>query len=155
MELMEILILVVGITVILTISYYFFTSSAESQAQMILEEKEFNRVMDEVVVFFYEKIPIIDKNLAQVLGDYLRWGENSYILYGKYYGILNVKEFVENHFNSTFDQNWHLETSYKGNKTEFGFNKPEKTRLRTFIIRLPIPKALTDGEVINVEFTQW
>ena len=66
-----------------------------------------------------------------------------------------LKEFVENHFNSTFNQNWHLETSYKDKRTEFGFRIPEGTRIRTFMIRLPIPKALTDGEVINVEFTQW
>jgi hypothetical protein len=155
MELIEILILVVGISVMLTISYHFLTSSAESSTQAVIEEKEFSRVMDEIVVFFYEKVPIIDKNLAQILGDYLRWGEKPYILYGKYYGNLNVDAFVGNHFNSTFDQNWHLETSYKGKRVEFGFKVPEKTRLRTFIIRLPVPKALTDGEVIDVQFTQW
>lgn len=155
MELIEILILIVSIIILLTISHNFIISSAESNVQMAVEEKEFNRMMDEVIVFFYEKIPILDKNIAQILGDYLRWGENSYIFYGKNYGVLNVKQFIENHFNSTFGQNWNIEASYQGKKIEFGFSIPEKIRTRTFMIRLPIPKALTDGEVINVKFTQW
>jgi hypothetical protein len=155
MELMELLILVVGISIVLIISHSFLTSSEETNVQMVVEEKEFNRVMDEVIVFFYEKIPILDKSLAQVFGDYLRWGNSSYVFYGKYYGNLDVKEFVEDHFNSTFERNWHLEASYNKTSVEFGFKVPEKIRVRTFMIRLPIPKALTDGEVINVEFTQW
>jgi len=152
---MEVLILVVGVTILLTLSYHFLTSSAESNVQVVVEAKEFNRIMDEVIVFFYEKIPTLDKNTAQILGDYLRWNETSYVFYGKYYGSLNVKEFIEDHFNSTFGQNWNLETSYKNKKVEFGFNVPEKVRTRTFMIRLSVPKALTDGEVINVKFTQW
>lgn len=154
-ELVEILILVVGVTILSILSHHFLISSTEGNVQEVMEAKEFNRVMDEMIVFFYEKIPMLDKNMAQILGDYLRWSEASYVFYGKYHGSLNVKEFIEHHFNSTFGQNWNLETSYKNKKVEFGFNVREGVRTRTFIIRLPVPKALTDGEVINVKFTQW
>jgi len=149
------LILVVGVSILLIISYSFFTSSVESNTQIVVEEKEFNRMMDEITIFFYEKIPVLDKTPTQVLGDYLRWGNESYIFYGKYYGVLDAKEFIENHFNSTFDKNWHLEAYYKDKKIEFGFEVPQKRRLRTFAIRLPVPKALTDGEIINVMLTEW
>ncbi|MDI6825847.1 MAG: hypothetical protein QMD36_01470 [Candidatus Aenigmarchaeota archaeon] len=123
--------------------------------QIIVEEKKYNSILNDVTGFFYNKIPIIDKNLAQALGDFIRWGEDSHVLYGKYYGGLNVKEIIETYFNSTFEDRWHLETSYNGTKFDFGFKIPENMRLRTFIIKLPVPKTLTDGEVINVAFTQW
>jgi len=155
MELLEILTVVIGVSILLVLSYYFFTSSREKSMQVITEEKEFNRLTNDITGFFYNRIPVIDKNLAQVLGDYLRWGENSNVFYGKYYGILNAKEIIEIYFNSTFENKWHLETSYNGEKFEFGFETPENMRLRTFIIKLPIPKSLTDGEVLDVKFTQW
>lgn len=154
-ELIELLTLVIGITVLLIISYYFLTSSRERNMRITVEEKEFNRILDDVTGFFYNRIPVIDKNLAQVLGDCLRWCDKSYILYGKYYGGLNVKEVVEIYFNSSFGERWHLETFYNNTKFDFGYKIPSNIRLRTFIIKLPVPKALTDGEVVDVKFTQW
>lgn len=154
-ELIEILILVVGITILQVVLYYFLVSLREKGAQIVVEEKEFNKILDAVNGFFYNRIPVIDKNIAQVLGDCLRWCDGNYILYGKYYGELNIKDVVESYFIASFGEGWHLEASYKDRKLEFGYKIPEVERLRTFMIKLPIPKALTDGEVIDVKFTQW
>ena len=68
-EIMEIVILVVGVSVLLTMSYFFLTSNVPQTKTLLVEQQQYERVSDAVKNLFYARIPVIEKTYAQLLGD--------------------------------------------------------------------------------------
>lgn len=151
-ELLEILILVGGSLILILISYFLFTNTSSQTTSLTVEENQFERITNSVTEFFYVRYPLIEKNLAQMLADSIDSGQ-PVVFYGERYGSLDVEKIITEHFNSIFGDRWHLETVHKSKKVDYGFNIPQNVRIRTFIIKLPMPGM--GGDVLDVKLSQW
>lgn len=151
-ELLEILILSVGATLLILISYFLFTSGTQQPTTLATEQQQYDRITDSVSNFFYTRIPKIEKTFAQMLGDIASTKTTS-VYYGEKYGGINVSQIVYEYFDAQFDSQWHLFFTVKDKNFDFGYEIPTNRRTRTFIMKLPIPSFI--GEVIDVKFTQW
>ena len=152
-EIMDFVIIVVGVSIMLVMSYFLFGAKTPQITSISIEQHQYARTLDTVTNIFYTRIPGIDKVLAQMLGD-LVLSEDDYIVdYGDRYGGINVTKIVYENFDAYFDKNWNLKISHIDRKLEFGYNVPIRKRIRTFIIKLPLPSF--EGEIINAEFKNW
>jgi len=157
-EIMDFVIVVVGLSIMLIMSYFLFGAKTPQITSISIEQHQYARTLDTVTNIFYTRIPGVDKVLAQMIGDLVlaKNDENNDIVdYGDRYGGINVTKIVYENFDAYFDKNWNLKMSYEDKKLEFGYSTPisKKTRIRTFIIKLPIPSF--EGEIINAEFKNW
>jgi len=104
-EPIEITLLVVGVALILVVSYFLFTSAYSSKSSFQTEEHQYEVLGEASKNLFYTKIPYIDKTLAQLIGDrFLQDSDTVY--YGQDYGSVNVREVVDNYFTNYFKKNW-------------------------------------------------
>jgi hypothetical protein len=149
-ELVEILILVVGVSLMFIISQFFIVSKYSSSTSQLTEEQEYEKVLNVVKNFLYTKIPVFEKTYGQLLGDMIV-NDVEIVDYGKKYGGINVTEVVYEYFSFYFQNNWYLKIPEK-NKF-FGFNPPSDKKITTFLMRFPIPSYI--GDVIDVEFGKW
>jgi len=150
MELIEILVLIVGVLILFTISNYFVVSRYSSSSEQLIYEQEYEKTLDVVKNFFYAKIPVFEKTYAQIFGDAIV-NDMEIVDYGNKYGGINSTEIVYNYFSSYFQKNWYLKIPSK-NKF-FGFNSQEGKKVITFILRFPLPSY--NSEVIDIEFAKW
>lgn len=151
MEMIELLMIVSVSSVLILISYFLFFTKMPEVTKITAEGRQFERVGDVARNIFYTRIPSIDKNLAQLIGDMVV-NDREVVDYGDRYGGVNVTKLIYDNFNSYFENRWHLKMSYES-QFEFGYEVPSDLRIRTFIIELPLPSYR--GEVIDAEFAQW
>lgn len=150
-EMMEIVILIIGVSVLITTSYFFLTSDVPQTRTLLIEEQEYERVTDAVKNLFYARIPVIEKTYAQLLGDMVV-NEYEIVDYGYDYGSVNVNETIHSYFESYFEENWHFKV-FNGKEYNFGYEVPMDKRIRTFRMKFPVPSF--EGEVMEIEFKQW
>jgi hypothetical protein len=107
-ELIELLILVVGVSILLLISYYLFTTKTPKIAAVVSELHKYERITDAVNEFYYTKISGTDRTLAQLIADRVASGKNP-VTYGKGFGNIDVDNQTIKFFDSYFGKNWRLE----------------------------------------------
>lgn len=107
-EIIELLILVVGIIVALLIYYFFFVRTQSSVSSLETEQHEFERVGDTVKDFFYTKVPGFDKTYGQLLSDMIIAEGKDVVDYGQRYGGINVTKVVYEYFDSYFPKKWRV-----------------------------------------------
>ena len=151
-EIMEIVILVIGVSVLLTMSYFFLTINAPQTGSLLVEQQQYERVTDAIKNLFYSRIPVIEKTYAQLLGDMIENDGYEMVDYGYDYGSVNVTDAIYSYFKSNFEERWHFRI-FNGEDYNFGYDVPLNKRIRTFRMRLPIPSF--SGEVVKIEFKQW
>lgn len=149
-ELVEILMLIVGVSLMFVISQFFIISKYSSGASQVLEEQEYEKTLDSVNGFFYSKIPVFEKTYSQLLGDMIA-NDMEIVDYGKKYGGINVTEVIYNYFSNYFGSSWYLKIP-SINKN-LGFSPPSNKRIFSFQMRIPVPSF--NGRVENVEFVRW
>ena len=115
LELMELLILVVGTVVLISVFYFLSIIAIPSSSDILAQYHQYERVTDAVNAFYYSKISGTEKTLAQMVGD--RVVSENPVSYGKAVGTIDVDKLVMNFFNSYFEKNWRLEirVTYKVN----------------------------------------
>jgi hypothetical protein len=107
-ELMEILILVIGVSVLLMISYFLFTSRTPRISDILVESYKYSKITDVANEFYYTKIFGTEKTLSQLLGDRIAAGKNP-VIYGKDWGNIDVDNQTFKFFSSYFGSNWRLQ----------------------------------------------
>jgi len=151
-EMMEIVILVIGVSVLIAMSYFFLTSNIPQTRTLLVEQQEYERVTEVVKNLFYARIPVVEKTYAQFLGDMVVNDGYEIVDYGYDYGSVNVTKMVHSYFESYFEENWHFKV-FNGNEYDFGYDVPLNKRIRTFRMKFPVPSF--SGEVMEIEFKQW
>ena len=151
-ETIEIVILVIGVTILLTMSYFFLTINIPQTGTLLAEQQQYERVTDVMKNLFYARIPIIEKTYAQLLGDMVENDGYEIVDYGYEYGSVNVTEIIHTYFESYFEERWYFRI-FNEKQYDFGHDVPLNVRIRTFRSRLPVPSF--SGEVVNIEFKQW
>lgn len=149
-EMMEIVILVIGVSVLITMSYFFLTSNVPQMRTLLIEQQEYEMVIEVVKNLFYARIPVVEKTYAQFLGDMIVNDGYEMVDYG--YGSVNVTKIIHSYFESYFGGNWHFKV-FNGKEYDFGYDVPLNKRIRTFRMNFPIPTF--SGEVVEIEFKQW
>jgi len=138
-ELLEILILVVGISILIIFSYLIFTGSSQRIMTVSAEYHNYERIADAVNAFYYSKISGTERTLAQIFSDSLVLG-TSMVNYGEGFGYIDANLQVTKFFDSYFGEKWKLEAD----KVTLGFSKPSEGRINTFEIILPVPSGDND-----------
>ena len=151
-EIMEIVILVIGVSVLLTMSYFFLTSNIPQTRTLLVEQQEYERVTEVVKNLFYARIPVVEKTYAQLLGDMIVNDGYEMVDYSYDYGSVNVTKIIYSYFEPYFEENWHFKV-FNEKEYSFGYYIPLSKRIRTFRMKLPIPSF--SGEVMEIEFKQW
>jgi len=112
MELMEILTIVIGVSILLVLSYFLFSKTSESSSSVLTEESQYEKVTVFVSNFFYSRIPEVDKTVAQLFADRLL-SDGDIVYYGERYGGLNATKIIYDYFDSYFDKQWNLSVHVK------------------------------------------
>ncbi|MEM5794254.1 MAG: hypothetical protein QXS48_01585 [Candidatus Aenigmatarchaeota archaeon] len=105
LEIVEILVIVVGVTILLSILYFRYVSISETQKELLTREQIYNRVSDAVITFQSSKIYGTERSLASIVSDAVV-SENLTVNYGEGYGVINVSEILPQFFERYFDKNW-------------------------------------------------
>jgi hypothetical protein len=148
MELLELLILVVGIVIILSISYFIFTARSPNLFWSTVEQHKYERITDVANEFYYSKISGTEKTLAQLLGDRIA-GRNP-VTYGIGFGNIDVDNLAIQLFNSYFDKNW----KFEARGLILGHEIPKDiSRVQTFEMPIPVPSI--KNEVWNGYLYVW
>lgn len=147
MELLEILILVIGVSILIVISYFLFTAGIPSPSRMLIESHKYDRITDVVNEFYYSKISGTDRTLSQLVGDRIS-GKNSSVSYGTKLGGIDVDNQTIQFFDSYFGKDqWRLEIkppeTADGSSEEInlGYKIPKNIRVQTFEMLIPVPTA--------------
>jgi len=157
MELINILLLVVSVSILLVISYFFSlrTSSIERGKVSLQQYKRLEAVVNEI---FYSDVPLIEKTPAQLIGDAIHNRSDSLyykelVYYGKARKSVNVTDIISDLMDSHFN-NWKIEIYDKNRKlVEFEHYTIEEKNVITYNLPIPIPSYL--GETVNVRIKVW
>lgn len=136
-EILNLSILIVGITIIFILYYFIATSSHRIVGQSITNYHNYNRILNIVNNFYYSKISGTETTLAQFLADRILYNENP-IYYGDGYTYIDVDSMITKFFDLYFDDRWKLEIPNQSQILELGHEKPI-SNFQTFEILLPIP----------------
>ncbi|MEM5829297.1 MAG: hypothetical protein QW040_00385 [Candidatus Aenigmatarchaeota archaeon] len=112
-ELMDLLILVVGVSILFFITYFFSSSRSQESMAMVSAQYQYERVVEAVRNFFYIKIPKFDKTYGQMLGDMIVNGGEDIVNYGEKYGGINVTKLIYEYFDFHFQDKWNLNLTAK------------------------------------------
>lgn len=149
MELIEILVVVIGATVLITISYFLFTSRASLFSGIAVESHKYDKITDVVNEFYQSKIAGTERTLSQLLAD--RIINKNPVIYGKKFGNIDVDNQTIQFFNSYFGNTWRFEiksVAYEINATNhtsseainLGYTIPNyNRRIQTFEMLIPVP----------------
>lgn len=110
-ELMDFVIVIVGVSIMLIMSYFIFGTKTIKISSITTEEHMYGNVIDSSIDVFYMKIPEIDKVFAQMLGDMvmIKGNYTGVVDYGDAYGGINVTKIVYSYFDSYFgEKRWRL-----------------------------------------------
>lgn len=149
---LNLLTLVVGVSIIVVLSFFLFFTKAPQVKILVVEQHQYGRLSEFSKNIFYIKIPGIDKVLTQLIGDMII-NKNEIVDYGNEHGSINVTKIIYDIFDFYFGKNWNFKVSYEGKDFIFGYKIPNEKRIRSYLIKLPLPSF--EGEIINVEFKQW
>lgn len=147
-EIVEFFLLVVGVCLILVISYFLFVSKTPSIRKLLIEKHQSDRINNAVNTIFYTKIPEIDKSLSQLLGDMITT-KSEIIYYGNEWGGVNATKIVHDSFDNYFGKKWYISTP----NIRIGYDTPSGERVRTF--HMPVPLPGENGEYADVMLYVW
>jgi len=150
-EMLEILLLVVGVSILISIFHFFFSSKLQSLKLSTVETHEYERLMNSIINIFYSKVPGVEKVIAQLLADMVA-NQEEMVEYGEEYGGVNITAIIEDYFNQIFDEGWRLEVR-DGKAFVFGFKEPINRRIRTVVFKLPIPSK--EGKCVDIVLKEW
>lgn len=146
-ELMELVILVVGVVVLLSISYFLFTTFSPQTSSIWVKYHQYERVSDATITFYYSKVSGTERTLAQLLGDRIYNNQNP-ISYGPGFGTVDVDQLVSQFFTYYFEDRWRFEIKFaslvttKTGGMNLGYSIPSSAiQVQTFEFLLPIPSA--------------
>jgi hypothetical protein len=105
----ELLILVVGVTVILLISYFLIEKRQPEALQYIVEQHRYSLLTDVANQFYFAKISGTEKTLSQLVADRVASGSNP-VTYGKGFGNIDVDKQLTEFFDRYFGKDhWRFE----------------------------------------------
>ena len=153
-EIMEFMILVIGVVVLLSISHVLFTNFTPNLINTFTRYHQFERVTDMSITFYYAKISGTERTLAQLVGDRIVNNQNP-VDYGPGFGSIDVDSLVKSLFDSYFEKNWRLEIGVPkvgllgptttSIKFTAGYSVPNDIkRLQIFEILAPIPSEKSE-----------
>jgi len=149
MELIELTMLIVAISIMLIISYFMFTSRTSKINEPITEEHVYARLGDVVTSFYNTKISGTKRTLAQLLADRIV-AKLANIDYGEGVGIINVDKQVTEFFDAYLDKKWSL----SNNQLSFGHEIPNNiNRKISYTIMLPVPSL--SSEIVTLNLYTW
>jgi hypothetical protein len=150
LELLELTILIVAMSIMLIISYFMFTTKTPKLKSLVAEEHLYSRLGDVVTSLYNTKISGTERTLAQLLADRVVTNSGN-IDYGKEIGIINVDEQLTEFFDAYLDEKWNL--TY--DQLSLGHEIPKNIKRKiTYPIILPIPSALY-SEVVTLNLCTW
>ena len=121
-----------------------------STGSLLLEMHRYDSMTNTVKNFFYIRIPILNKTYAQMLGDMVVNDAEDLVDYG--YGNINVTEIIYEYFDPYYGEDWHFRV-FNEKKYDFGYKIPSNVRIRTFLMKFPLPSY--EGGVMRIEFKNW
>ncbi|MCX6822003.1 MAG: hypothetical protein NTW30_04465 [Candidatus Aenigmarchaeota archaeon] len=146
MELIELTMLIVAISIMLIISYFMFTSRTSKINEPITEEHAYARLGDVVTSFYNTKISGTKRTLAQLLADRVV-AKLANIDYGEGVGIINVDKQVTEFFDAYLDKKWSL----SNNQLSFGHEIPNNiNRKISYTIMLPVIQYELSSETLEL-----
>lgn len=146
-ELMEILILVVGVVILLSISYFLFTAFSPQISSTWVNYHQYERASDATITFYYSKVSGTERTLAQLLGDRI-YNDQNPVSYGSGFGTVDVDQLTSQFFNYYFEDKWRFEIKFTSAPTAKSTGmvlgnsiSPNATQVQTFEFLLPIPST--------------
>jgi len=112
------MVLIVGISFLILLSYFLFTSTSSQSTSLIVTQHEYEKVTDVVRNFLYTRIPNFEKTYGQLLGDMVVNGGEDVVDYGERYGGINVTKIVYEYFDSYYPQRWMLNLTARTETTQ-------------------------------------
>jgi len=109
-EMIELLLLIIGFSILIILSYFLFTSGVPLTRTLPVEKHQFEILGEASKNIFYARIPEIDKIFTQMLGDRIIQ-DDEIVYYGDGFGGINVTEIVYGYFDNYFQKNWKLSIS--------------------------------------------
>jgi len=151
MELVELTVLVVAISIMLIISYFMLTTRTPEIKGLVTEEHIYTSLGDTVISFYNTKISGTKRTLAQLLADRIT-GNSENIYYGEGVGIINVDKQVTEFFDSYLDEKWNLTSETLTHQLSFGHETPKDiNRKITYKIIIPRPSLSSDVIILNLD----
>jgi len=151
MELMDIFILVVGVTILLMISYFIFSRGTEVKVFTAKRER-YEKMGMVTTLMFYTKLPFIEKTFSQVIGDVIISQNQESIYYGNAYGFINGTQVIYDVLTKYFQNKWKFEVSYEDKQLTYGY-EPKTSNVVVMNFKIPIPGHV--GGVANARLTIW
>jgi len=162
-EIMEFMILVIGVVVLISISHVLFANFTPKLLDIFTRYHQFERISDMSITFYYAKVNGTERTLAQLVGDRIANGKNP-VDYGPGFGTIDVDSLVKNFFDAYFEKNWRLEIGVPkigvlsppttSIKFTAGYSVPnEINRLQVFEMLTPIPSE--KSEVLSGYLYVW
>jgi len=155
-ELLELLILTVGVSIALILSYFLFTTRTPKLSSILAESHQYDRLTDITNEFYYAKIAGTERTLSQLLADRIAAGENP-VFYGKDWGNVDVDNQTTQFFNTYFDKNWRFSIK-PPDELSVGIITSQSSTLQSSIneIKQTLPITLKDlrtrGKSVYVHF---
>jgi hypothetical protein len=156
-ELIELLILIVGVSIALIISYFFFATGTPKVSNILIESHKYDRLTDITNEFYYTKIAGTERTLSQLLGDRIASGKNP-VLYGKDWGNIDVDNLTVQFFDTYFNKKWRFSVAPPGEISVGIIVDTSSSTLQSSIeiIKQKLPAILEDlesrGKIIYVNF---
>ena len=149
-ELLELTILVVGISIMLIISYFMFTERTPKLERLVTEEYSYSRLGDIVTALYNTKLSGTERTLTQLLADRIVTNSSS-VDYGEKVGIINIDKQATEFFDAYLDEKWNLTDS----EMSLGYKIPSGIKRKiTYQIVLPKPSILY-SEIVILNLCTW
>jgi hypothetical protein len=154
-ELIELLILAIGLVIALMISNFFLVSLKSTISESFVDVFNYERIGNVVNAFYLSKVSGTGRTLSQLLGDRIATEANP-VIYGDYFGNIDVDNQTIQFFDSYFGkQHWQLKTKLPSGK-EFILGYEiliNIRRVQTFEILIPIPSL--ENKIWKVDLSVW
>jgi hypothetical protein len=149
LELLELTILIVAMSIMLIISYFMFTTKTPKLKSLVAEEHLYSRLGDVLTSFYTTKISGTKRTLAQLLADRIATNSEN-VDYGLETGVINVDKQVTEFFDTYLDKKWNL----TNRKISLGHEIPKNVERKiSYVIVLPLPSL--SSEVIILNLNTW
>ncbi len=150
-EMLEIFLLVVVSTIILTISLYVISSNKSDTEKLVVDVYQNDRANTALIGYYYKKVPPSKRNTMQMLGDAVLSKEKT-VNYGFGDVGVNVSKLTYEYLDTNFGiDKWHV--SVPSANFEWGYKIPEKGRVRASTIIIPMPSD--DGKLTIGKLFTW
>ena len=149
-ELINLTVLVVGISVIFLISYFITSSPQRSTEDVLIKNTKYLVISSVVQEFYYSKPSGVDISYSQLLGYRLVFGKNP-IYFGEFYPYVDVDGMMTEFFNKYFGNNWYFEISFNGMEVIYG-KKKNLNYAQTVEILVPVS---TNNNIVRGYLYVW